>query len=418
MITPLRTRWQLPGLMLCLAFITIGSGGCSRLRTEYGTSKGASGTKSLNGFGALRTAYKNAGYRTRDVSRLSDRVKRTNVIVWTPQVLTPIDQRVTGWFERWFRRGKRTLVYIIPDSGSELDYWIDAGPLAPPPQRLEYRMRAAQSTNERMMWRLNRGGVSSNGWFQIEPQETRAPVGELEGPWADRVAGDTEIPKLFTELRLLPYDPDNAASSPAAGGPGVFNGPTGPASPGWNFPIETSPTRTSVEFRTLLVSESGETLVAEVTSETWRDSKIIVVAGGSLLTNYALSRRLNRRLADEIIRKSWQPNDPEPIAGFMTSGWATIPVSERKQGVPTASGMELLTVWPLSIVTTHGMMLGLVICLMLLPIFGRPKHVRQSDQSEFGHHLDAVAALMKRAGGEEYARSRVKDYESKQESSR
>jgi hypothetical protein len=72
--------------------------------------------------------------------------------------------------------------------------------------------------------------------------------------------------------------------------------------------------------------------------------------------------------------------------------------------------MELLTVWPMSLVTMHGVILGLVICLMLMPIFGRPKRIRRSKQSHFGDHLDAVAALMNRTGGERYARARISEY--------
>jgi hypothetical protein len=75
-----------------------------------------------------------------------------------------------------------------------------------------------------------------------------------------------------------------------------------------------------------------------------------------------------------------------------------------------ASGMELLTVCPMSLVTMHGVMLGLVICLMLLPIFGRPRKIQRARHSNFGDHLDAVAALMNKAGGERYARARISEY--------
>ena len=85
-------------------------------------------------------------------------------------------------------------------------------------------------------------------------------------------------------------------------------------------------------------------------------------------------------------------------------------ISERTPGAPIASGMELLTVWPISLVTIHGVLLGLVVCLMLLPIFGRPRKVRRVDHSDFGDHLDAVAALMNRAGGEEFAKQRISEY--------
>ena len=66
------------------------SGGCSRFSTDYGKSKGMTARHSLNGFSALRNTYTRAGFDTRDISRLSERVARTEMIVWTPQVLSPI----------------------------------------------------------------------------------------------------------------------------------------------------------------------------------------------------------------------------------------------------------------------------------------------------------------------------------------
>src|SRR6056297_2235315 len=132
-----------------LTLIPLLVGGCGRFSTEYGISRGTTGRSSLNGFGFLRDAYQQAGFRTRDISRLSDRVARSEVIVWTPQVNKPIAANVTRWFERWMRLGDRTLIYIVPDSGSETDYWQAAAQLAPPEQRLEYRRRAAESINRR-----------------------------------------------------------------------------------------------------------------------------------------------------------------------------------------------------------------------------------------------------------------------------
>ena len=110
------TRW-----MVATALLILLCSGCSRLSTDYGNTKGVSGRQSLNGFGALRKSYERTGFRSRDVSRLSDRVMRTDVIVWTPQILGTVNTDVTRWFERWLGLGGRTLVYVVPDSGSEAD---------------------------------------------------------------------------------------------------------------------------------------------------------------------------------------------------------------------------------------------------------------------------------------------------------
>lgn len=387
--------------------------GCSELSTEYGKSKGATARVSLNGFGAFRNAYANAGFRNRDVTRLSDRVMRSDVIVWTPQVLGVVDTRVTQWFDKWLTRGNRTLVYIVPDSGSETDYWVDAARLAPPEQRLEYRKRAAKSVNQRMMWRLNRNAVPSNGWFNVVPLVQRKSVSEVDGAWKGALGKQAKETTFSVEFELKPYAKSKktgTAATPA--NPFGGRGPTGPTSGGnvWSSSTETSPTGTKVAFTESVVTDAGSPIVAEITSKKWKDSKVIVVAGGSLLTNYAFTRPFNRRLAEQIIRESTPKQSTELRAGFLTSNWNSIPVSEKTPGVPKASGMELLTVWPISLVTMHGVLLGLVICLMLLPVFGRPRRVVRTKQSDFGDHLDAVAALMNRAGGERYARARISEY--------
>ena len=401
-----------------LAAVIVSWSGCSRLSTEYGESRGVSGRTSLNGFGALRSAFERAGFRSRDVSRLSDRVRRTDVIVWTPKTVGAINDKVTRWFDRWLRQGGRTLIYVVPDSGSEADYWMDAAELAPPEQRLEYRKRVARSINQRFEWRLNRAQPTSNGWFQLEPLEQRRVVRNLEGPWqrdlplndktTDR--GDAEFPSV--EFSVGPFDAEaaktSAGSSNATTGPN--QSPTGPGSPLWSMPSNATPTKTPIEYSPLLSIDAENSLVGEITSRQWPNSKVLVVAAGSLLTNYAFSRELNRHLADKMIEESKPETNAELLVGFLTSDWGDVSVSERDPSAPQATGMEMLTEWPISIVTMHGVVLGVIVCLMLFPIFGRPKKIRRNEVNDFGHHLDAVAALMKRSGGESYARGRISDY--------
>ena len=74
------------------------------------------------------------------------------------------------------------------------------------------------------------------------------------------------------------------------------------------------------------------------------------------------------------------------------------------------SGMELMTVWPISLVTVHAAFLGFVVCMMLLPILGRPRKLERASQTNFGDHIDAVAALMSKTQGESYARNRISEY--------
>lgn len=391
--------------------------GCRSVSSEYGSSKGYGGRTSLNGFGALRSAFEQAGFRSRNANRLSSRVRRTDTIVWTPTWLGSVDSDVTRWFDQWMRQGNRTLVYILPDSGSEADYWTDAARLASPEQRVEYRTRAARCVNERIQWRLNRFDVESNGWFQVQSLPNRRLATELQGPWLSTVAttndGATEGDDLRAALEylLVPYDEDVAKKLSAGN---LRSAPdrveTGPGT----IPLLTSmvvqPTQTPIEFRPLLSTSEEAQIVAEVTSGHWSNSKVLVVAGGSLLTNYAFSRKANRRLAERIIREATPSGKSKPVVAFLISDWGNLPVSDREPDTPLKSGMEMLTEWPISLVTMHGLVFLMIVCLACLPIFGRPRKIRRSEANDFGHHLDAVASLMIRTGDESYARQRISDY--------
>lgn len=430
-------RRRVVWMLLCML---VWIGGCDRFSTDYGNSKGLSGRKSLNGFGGLRRAYQNAGYTTRDVSRLTDRVQKSDVIVWTPQEYGSISVEVTDWFESWLSMGNRTLVYVVPDSGSEVDYWQDAMNLAPPNQRLEYRKQAARAINARAIWRLNRSPLSSNGWFVVSPSVSRQRSSDLSGPWSaaesetatnpvnqDSIPPDSEGGRagsdqpVTTELKLKAYATSTTSAGATAGNVPAGNFPSqlnakanGPNSTGFS-PFAALASETEVAFESLLDNSERESVIGLIQSEQWGDSRILVVAGGSLLTNYALARPVGRQLAGRLIQASQASVESGKAsdslqAGFLTTGWSGVSVSERKPGVPTASGMELLTVWPISLITIHGVMLGLVVCLMLLPIFGRPRRLRRVEQGDFGDHLDAVAALMKKAGGEAYAKQRISEY--------
>ena len=420
-----------PWVLFCCAALS----GCGTFSDDYGRSIGRTGRESLNGFGALRKSFENAGFRTRDITRLSRRVGLTTTIVWTPQSPRAIDPETTKWFERWLASGKRTLIYVVPDSGSAADYWAEAVKSAPPEQRLEYRRRSARERNRQLMWRLNRYQPTSNGWFMIVPLEHRAPVSNWSRDWATPdissldFASEYEI--QFRDKEAVDSHNENLAASskqPSAGA----TGPSGD----WVDDARAETTKATYQFQPLLMGEAPLDLVpavktgapsktatstptlrqrelvlaAQITSKNWPDSQIIVVNSGSLLTNFAFSRRPNRRFADKLIDSSVATGARESFAGFVTTSASSIPVSETKPGVPKATGMEMLTVWPISLITIHGVLFGLIVCLVLFPVFGRPKRVDRVAFSDFGDHLDAVAALMRRTGGERYARHRISEY--------
>ena len=304
---------------LCLA------AGCERFISDYGNSKGVVGRQSLNGFGGLRQAFQSSGFETRDVTRLTERVGRSDVIVWTPQEFGPIPIDATEWFEEWLQMGNRTLVYVIPDSGSEVDYWRDASRLAPPSQRLEYRKRAAGATNQRATWRLNRLTIPSNGWFVVSPSVSQTV------PTSDGDSIDTELSLSAYSNKAKPASAAATGATTAAAPVFGSTGATGPNSNGFSMGT-TSATDTEVAFKTKFRNTDDKTIVARIQSDRWDQSQVIVVAGGSLLTNFSLTRSFGRDLASQIIEETKSslvnesdPDDLElPLTGFLTTYWSGV----------------------------------------------------------------------------------------------
>jgi len=399
--------------LLAWCGLVLVSMGCQRLSDDYGRSDGNVGRTSLNGFGALRRSFDQAGFRSRDVSRLSDRVGMTSTIVWTPQVAVPIAGNVSEWFRDWLSQGDRTLIYVLPDSGSAAEYWSQTAGLAPPDQRLEYRRRAARELNRQWVERFNRERISFSGLFTAQPLAMKVDVLQVSSELLDL---PSEPPSMITaEYQLEFLEPGEDESEDEfqwdrwLAGRAMWQVQTddssaAPAATPATIGTQTSPSTWVPPQQRELV------LVARLTSSQWPGSQILVVNGGSLLTNYAFTRPWNRELAAMLIKASQPAGDLEKFAGFLSSDSQPIPVSNRQPDVPRATGMELLTTWPISLITMHGVLLGFIICLMLFPIFGRPRRVERPGGSHFGAHLDAVAALMKRTHGEAYARQRISEY--------
>lgn len=414
-------RSTLAATLPALLVLALAAGCGSGVNTQYGGSQGTLARRSVNGFSTLREAYRAKGMEDRNIHRLTDRVDRAATIVWTPTHPSGIGAETTSWLEAWLRRGHRNLIYVVPDSGSESTFYRDARPIASPEQRLEYRRKYAESLIAEHRWQTLRSPLPSNGWFVAKPsvQQTRLIPSKTDPPdgesanretdagedWADALDQDSLVHRF--EWQLEAYDADNppqtGSSMMMSTGPGGFN---------WTPPPTVVPTQTELQFESLVESESGETLLARVTSDDWQDSQILVVAGGSLLTNYSLTRPAYQRFASRLIDNTTpEGNDDgsQPLVGF-TDAAGVLPVSTRANNVPRAKGAELLTEFPLSFVTLHIAIIGLLILLMLMPIFGRPRPVFRGVLTHFGDHLDAVATLMRRRGGEAFARRRISDY--------
>ncbi len=361
--------------------------GCTDLPTEYGKTSGKSANSSINGYGTFRLALTNSGFSDRQIVRLTDRLKNnTDLVVWAPQNDKPLNPPAVTWLDSWIQAGNHTLVYIAPDTGSEVEYWTSTMPLAPAEKRLEYRRRKAKSQTERIQLQFNPTPTPAYKWFTLTRLPNPETIKGSQGPWKSGGKGVTNSPLTPLEHAI------KTTKKTATGSVAAQN------------------TLTPYVNRSLLETENGTTYVAEITSPQWNNSRIIVVSSGSLLSNFGLTQRPNQLLADRIIQEAVSVKNSGLRVGFLNNDGSPLAVSTGNKSPQIAVGMEFLTVWPVSLLTMHGIFLGFVICLMLFPIFGRPKRIVRNQTGNFGDHLDAVATLMERAGGKKYARVKISDY--------
>ena len=97
------------GLLLAacaLPFAGCGGGGAGgaapqeRL-TEYGTRRGLTGLKSLNGLGALSKLCEAAGHKVSSWDRISPHVTTFDAVIWAPDSFEPPNEEQRKFFQDW-----------------------------------------------------------------------------------------------------------------------------------------------------------------------------------------------------------------------------------------------------------------------------------------------------------------------------
>ncbi|MGV3484303.1 MAG: hypothetical protein ACO1RT_07785 [Planctomycetaceae bacterium] len=401
----------------CLCTIVIASivatAGCdNQLRTEYGRSRGVSGDQSINGFGVLRRSYESEGWSSREVNRLNERLANVDALVWLPQYRDTFNDTARQWFDQWLREKPRTLVYLVPDDGCETRYLEIARQVAPKNQRLAYRRRLARLETDQLIRRLGEDATVDNGWFAVERLPDATPIGGSGSEWQlprrmsrSATASQPDFGQPTVDYQVIASPIGQASSS---SGPATPNTPVPPTSrlPGSSGSGSALPI-SDLKHASLLSASDGSPVVVRLTAAQWGDSKVIVVGGGSLLSNFAMTASPSQQIASHLIAES---GTAPGVVGFMTTDYRGAVVSQVNPEINRQTGMELLTVWPLSLIVLHLAVMGFIVCMILLPIFGRPREHEAAPASDFSDHLDAVASLMIKSGGEVYARRRVSDY--------
>ena len=160
-----------------------------------------------------------------------------------------------------------------------------------------------------------------------------------------------------------------------------------------------------------LLTANGRVLAARLTRNHWHDSQIIVVADGSWLLNLPLVDHANRRLAAALIDECGPPGR----VCFLESDASGLRITDSDAELPLV--LQMFTVWPVNLFMLHLVLVGLIYCFYVWPIFGRPQRLPDDRVSDFGKHITAVGELLERGQDYAYAKSQIEEYQRKYDES-
>ena len=143
-----------------------------------------------------------------------------------------------------------------------------------------------------------------------------------------------------------------------------------------------------------------------VSEEQTEGGRRILVVNGSFLLNFPLVNHEHRKLAAKLIDSLPAPNQR---VVFLESSAGGPPIRDDDR-VPEPTVWELFNVWPTNWILLHLAALGVIFCFVRWPIFGRPRDLKTSGRSDFGHHIDALADLLQRTHERAYATKQIDNY--------
>ncbi|MEI8210988.1 MAG: hypothetical protein WCI02_02480 [Planctomycetota bacterium] len=401
-----------------LGLLVLLSGCQVQVTNTYGESEGDDAECSPSGLTVLRSMVEKKGHTTYTVRSLSpSNMNRLNTILWAPNAFPSHSAETYRWLAKWCASGNRTLIYVGRDFSPNQAYWSSFGlgedaSLSSQDRFNALSMAAQEESELDTMRRAYRKRIYSpwNRWVIADGEMER--INEWTGPWASSLDADAcriylrthaeplQDPDLAAARKLLDWEPDptkpvNAAKQYAPEWR-TTDVQQREISQNWiegQFPIRT----------VLLQSGDGRDLIARYTEGSLSNSQLILVANQSLFSNYGLIHRPHRDLAQQLIAGL-----PTGGVGFIT-GSMDPPVrsddlDERQKG------FEMLTIWPLNVITIHAAFLGVAAMIAAFPIFGRPFRLPKKSTSDFGQHIDAVGEMMQRSGDREYAVRTIAEY--------
>ncbi len=376
----------LPTWMACWLLLMLSGCGSSKPYDEYGVTHQKN---SLSGLSVLRAFCNQSGLSTFRLRGLSERSKQLQTIVWAPSDFSLPSQEATDWIDHWLKSGKkRTLVFIGRDYSAPADYWEQGAQSRPLEDQLDYLLHAAQFQADHERNRRAEREREWTPWFCYHPQKIWSRPSSLVGPWSASLSAQS-----FYGVRdhLLPTDKRPNDQQRKLKG---FRS---------KEDSETEPSANHVEV--LLQDDAQRPLIFRITSEDWDEGQILCFANGSMLLNVgavsANGSQLMAKVVDEMPLKA--------KVGFLETN-SEPSVRETDETIEKFKGFELLTVWPLNVVSIHAVIFGVIVLIAMFPIFGRPRSLLQPSTQDFGSHVQAMGDLLQRSHDRNFALRILRNY--------
>ena len=413
---------------LCVAVILFP--GCRYpLGSSYGLSEGTDAHTSPASVSLFRNMCNADGRTTLAVRSLSPRaMTKLNAIVWSPDSFAVHSPETTAWIEKWLLSGGKTLVYVGRDFSPMADYWAQSAEefsndAVSDQDALHAREEQAAAHAQLDSMRAGARTRVATPWCLFDyPLENEERVSKVKGAWASAL--DPANARLFIrsfpvgyseetllgDQKLFDRESEDNSTKQSPSTPVATNAPSAEFDFRWQTSDATMlgyvkainasdlPTMNSY-----LSTADDKPLIAEVTKSAWGSSRVLVLANSSLISNLSLTNSENltiaRKLLDEL---------PKDNIGFLTG--TNDPRVRTDDSSDQQKGFEMLTVWPLNVISIHAVILGMLVLLAAFPIFGRAKLLPVKSTREFGQHIEAVGGLLLKSQDRSYALATIAEY--------
>ncbi len=351
-----RGRGAWLGLAGAIVLACLAGCGPEELQTAYGRRLTPGASKSINGTAVFAEMFAQRGHTVVSRQALGEWLDRTDCIVWFPDDFAGPTQAVRDRLGTWLLYGEnRLLIYVGRDFDAAPLYFEKTLPAVETEKRQQYEaIRNALAELHAM--RRQAAEVRDYGWFELDDAPPNREIGALSGrrEWIEGI--DQSRLELRLGRRIIP--------------------PLG--------------------SEVLLASDDE----AVISSTSIGDGRLVLVANGSFLLNAPLVNAEHRKLASRLIDLAG-PKNRKVV--FLESGPGGPPLSDDPARQEARGGLGILVRPPYLWVFLSGLMLAVLFCMHQAMPFGPRKKLEEAPTTDFGRHLAAVAALLKKTGDRSYA---------------